>query len=162
MSVFHTLSHLGHPLQTHLDHCLEVWMARCLLSWTKCSCDGPTPPPCSSCWKKIDWNKIEWNIFLIFLCYIPFLAGLLVFLILHLGLTSMRVTAYYSYEELVAAAIWTLCYGPWQGISYRLCRFGWERKQNMSHGVLLFDYREIASNFGRFNHNTERGFKPGT
>ena len=41
----------------------------------------------------------------VFLCHFPFLAGILIFLTLHLGLTSMRATAYYSYEGLVAAAI---------------------------------------------------------
>ena len=40
-----------------------------------------------------------------FLCYLPFLAGILVFMTLHVGLTTMRATASYLYEGLVAAAI---------------------------------------------------------
>ena len=39
-----------------------------------------------------------------FFCHLPFLAGILFFLTLHLGLTSMRATASRSYEGLVAAA----------------------------------------------------------
>ena len=39
-----------------------------------------------------------------FFCHLPFLAGILVFSTLDLGLTSMRATAFYSYEGLVAAA----------------------------------------------------------
>ena len=40
-----------------------------------------------------------------YLFKIPFLAGILIFSTLHLGLTSMRVTAYYLYERLVVVAI---------------------------------------------------------
>ena len=40
-----------------------------------------------------------------FLCYLPFLAGILAFSTLHLDLTSVRATASYSYEGLVAMAI---------------------------------------------------------
>ena len=39
------------------------------------------------------------------LCHLPFLAGILIFLTLHLGLTLMKATASYSYEGLVAADI---------------------------------------------------------
>ena len=51
--------------------------------------------------KSYDTFKI--SVFLIKLCHLPFLGGILVFLTLHLGLTSMRATASYSYEVLVAA-----------------------------------------------------------
>ena len=42
---------------------------------------------------------------LVFLCYLPFLASFLTFSTLHSDLTSVRVTASYSYEGLVAMAI---------------------------------------------------------
>ena len=38
-------------------------------------------------------------------CHLPFFTGTLVFLILPLDLTTMRATASYSYERLVAVAI---------------------------------------------------------
>ena len=40
-----------------------------------------------------------------FFCHLPFLAGILIFLTLHLDLTSARVTASCSDEVLVAVAI---------------------------------------------------------
>ena len=55
------------------------------------------------------WDSDEFGlgdlVFKIILFYhLPFLVGILAFLTLHLGLTSMRATASYSYEGLVAAA----------------------------------------------------------
>ena len=44
-------------------------------------------------------------IFLNLFCHLPFLVGILIFLTLHLGLTLMRVTAFYLYEGLLAMAI---------------------------------------------------------
>ena len=56
--------------------------------------------------KNIRWSKIgnylTHSLFLF--CHLPFLAGILVFSTLHLGLTSMRATASYLYEGLAAAA----------------------------------------------------------
>ena len=56
------------------------------------------------------WDSDEFGlgdlVFKIILFYhLPFLVGILAFLTLHLGLTSMRATASYSYEGLVVAAI---------------------------------------------------------
>ena len=42
---------------------------------------------------------------LFLLCHLPFLADILIFLTLHLVLTSIRATSSYLYEELVATAI---------------------------------------------------------
>ena len=55
-------------------------------------------------------------------CHLPYLVGILDFSTLHLGLTSMRATASYSYEGLLALAIWT-----GTGVSAIVCksRFGW-------------------------------------
>ena len=58
------------------------------------------------------WS-ILWNSFLplsvvcIFFCHLPFLAGIITFSTLRLDLTSARVTASYSYEGLVAVAIYS-------------------------------------------------------
>ena len=45
---------------------------------------------------------MTWHLLL--LCHLPFLVGILLFLTLHLDLTSMSATASYSYEGFVAAA----------------------------------------------------------
>ena len=69
--------------------------------------------------------------FLSFLiCHLPFLAGILVFSILHLGLTLMWATASNSYEKACNKAI-KPCAGNHDGVSAigcersRLYRFGW-------------------------------------
>ena len=49
-----------------------------------------------------------------YLFKIPFLAGILIFSTLHLGLTSMRATASYLYERLVAAACYSIVYQPFR------------------------------------------------
>ena len=54
--------------------------------------------------KSYDTFKI--SVFLIKLCHLPFLGGILVFLTLHLGLTSMRATASYSYQGLVGVPLY--------------------------------------------------------
>ena len=56
-------------------------------------------------------------------CHFPFRVGILFFSTHHLGLTLMRATAFYPYEGLVAATIWTLRCRPWRGISYGLCHY---------------------------------------
>ena len=48
--------------------------------------------------------SVNFLIYFLF-CHLPFLAGFLLFSTHHLGLTSKRATASYSYEGLVAAAI---------------------------------------------------------
>ena len=86
-----------------------------------------------------DWCRDIWSIIFIMVinygyytfesycnfvfCHFPFRVGILFFSTHHLGLTLMRATAFYPYEGLVAATIWTLRCRPWRGISYGLCHY---------------------------------------
>ena len=87
----------------------------------------------------------------VFKCHLPFLAGILIFLTLHLGLTS-RVTATYLYEGLVAAAIWTSCCGMWQDTISNTCH----SSSCCLNSKIFFP---ILDNW---YCNPERGFKPET
>ena len=79
-------------------------------------CSMPLTHWGNTCW--MCWLELDFNVYI-------FCSAIFLFLQVSSSFRPtiwdlLRATASYSYEELVATAIWTLCCRPWWGISYRL------------------------------------------